>query len=262
MKRKILAMLVALTFVISLVGCSGSALSDDQINMPSSSKKMKGVNYQEVIAQLQEAGFTNVETEVLNDLVLGLTTKDGEVEKVAVDGDTLFSTDDKFSKDANIIVTYHTFPAKEENTNKESEATQQPTEKLETKDEHLTVDNSDDLSALLQLKDPTDSSVEEFADKHYGQTVEFNGRIDYITNHGDYKTRWDLLVSSGDYDENTQTGPTFKFNDVGLQQLGIKDLFLPDFVKVGTNISIVAKIGKYDPTSGIFILNPISITER
>lgn len=120
MKQRFLSLILALIFVTTLVGCSNgaSSISDNRVNMPSSSKKFEGVNYQEVVTQLQDAGFINVETEVLSDLVTGWTTKDGEVEKVSVDGDNLFSTDDKFPRDVNIVVTYHTFPDNSVNNNK------------------------------------------------------------------------------------------------------------------------------------------------
>ncbi len=264
MKNKFFALSMVLMLIIVLAGCSDdvSSVSDNKINMPSSSKKFEGVNYQEVVTQLKDAGFTNIETEVLSDLVTGWTTKDGEVEKVSVDGDDLFSTDDKFPIDANIVVTYHTFPDDSSNEKSESEQSKEPVEEPTVKDETLTIDNCEELSSVLQLKDSADPSVKEFADKYKGQKIEFDGRIDYVTQHENYKTRYDLLMSSGDYDENTQLGPTFQFSDVGLQELGIKDLYLPAFVKVGSNVKIVAEVKTYNEDSGLFILKPVSIQER
>lgn len=118
------------------------------------------------------------------------------------------------------------------------------------------------MANLLQLKDPADPSVKDFANKYKGKIIEFDGRIDYLTQHENYKTRYDILVSAGEYDENTQIGPTFQFSDVGLQELGIKDLYLPEFVKVGSNIRIVSKVETYNEDTGIFRLSPISIQER
>lgn len=264
MKNKFLALSIVLMLIIVLAGCSNdvSSVSDNKINMPSSSKKFEGVNYQEVVTQLKDAGFTNIETEVLSDLVTGWTTRDGEVEKVSVDGDDLFSTDDKFPIDANIVVTYHTFPDDSSNEKREPEQSKEPVEEPIIKDETLTIDNCEELKSVLQLEDPADPSVKEFADKFKGQTIEFDGRIDYVTQHENYKTRYDLLMSYGDYDENTQMGPTFQFSDVGLQELGIKDLYLPAFVKVGSNVKIVAEVKTYNEDSGLFILKPVSIQER
>lgn len=49
-----------------------------KINMPASSSDFEGENYQEVISELQEAGFTSIETDVLDDLFTGWLTKYGE----------------------------------------------------------------------------------------------------------------------------------------------------------------------------------------
>jgi hypothetical protein len=69
-----------------------------------------GKNYKDVVVKLQENGFTNIKTEAVEDLIVGLFTTDGEVEQVEIDGDIDFSNGAEFPKDAEIIVTYHTFP--------------------------------------------------------------------------------------------------------------------------------------------------------
>lgn len=87
------------------------AQTGNKIRMQSSAKELKGKNYQQVQAQLQTSGFTNIETKVLNDLITGWLTKDGEVENVSVNGNVDFLAGSKFPKDARIVITYHTFPA-------------------------------------------------------------------------------------------------------------------------------------------------------
>ncbi|MDR1590815.1 MAG: GYF domain-containing protein [Puniceicoccales bacterium] len=89
--------------------------------MPHSAKELEGKNYQDVITRLKTAGFTNVKTEIVDDLVIGWLTKDGEVESVSVNGKTNFNSGSKFPIDAKIVVTYHTFPAKY-NTGKQTSA--------------------------------------------------------------------------------------------------------------------------------------------
>jgi hypothetical protein len=78
--------------------------------MPLSAKELKGKNYQEVITRLKTAGFTNIKTEIMDDLIAGWLIKDGEVERVSVNGKTGFNSGSKFPMDAKIVVTYHTFP--------------------------------------------------------------------------------------------------------------------------------------------------------
>ena len=59
--------------------------------------------------------------------------------------------------------------------------------------------------------------------QHKNQVIEFDGCITYLTNHDNYDTRYDLLISAGDYvDENTANpGPTFK--DVYKRQMCSKN---------------------------------------
>jgi hypothetical protein len=81
-----------------------------KIRMPRSAEQFKGENYRDVITLLETAGFRNIETVILNDLVTGWLTKDGEVERVSVNGETSFYSGSRFPVDAKIVVTYHTFP--------------------------------------------------------------------------------------------------------------------------------------------------------
>ncbi len=79
-----------------------------EIQIGSSSESLKGENYKDVIKKLEKAGFTNVEEEAVNDVVLGIMTKEGEVERVSIDGDTTFYTYDWVPADASVVVVYHT----------------------------------------------------------------------------------------------------------------------------------------------------------
>jgi hypothetical protein len=91
----------------------------NEIRVPSSAKEIKGKNYQDVMTQLQTAGFTNIETDVMADLVTGWLTKDGEIERVSVNGNADFSSGSKFPVEAKIVITYHTFAQKVEDEIKE-----------------------------------------------------------------------------------------------------------------------------------------------
>ncbi len=108
---------------------------DGEIRIPSSSSTFEGKDYRDVLTELQTAGFINVEVEAIDDLVIGWLTKDGEVERVSVNGDTDFSSNSKFPKDAKIVITYHTFSNKESaevsektDTAKEVANSEQPSE--------------------------------------------------------------------------------------------------------------------------------------
>lgn len=68
--KRIILVLSVLILAISLVGC-GSKEDDGKINLPISSNDLKDANYQDVVAKFENAGFTNVQIEVLDDLVFG-----------------------------------------------------------------------------------------------------------------------------------------------------------------------------------------------
>lgn len=265
MRRTFLPVLLILILLI-LPGCSNEP--DERINMPSSSRNYKGANYQEVIAELQEAGFSNIETVVLDDLVMGWLTKDGEVEEVEVDGRTSFSTDTKFSSDVKIVVSYHTFPEGTPTESEEPKTSEPPTEVSEEpgapEDVILTIENCEDLIAVLSSNGEINSLYAEFAENYKGQFIEFDGYIYYIAQNSKYETRWDILLQAGDYiDEDTiNPGPIFKFENVHPFDMGIKDLDLPSFMFTGKNVRIVAKVVSYDDNAGIFELNPELVEAR
>ncbi|CAK7008131.1 MAG: hypothetical protein EUB_01583 [Eubacterium sp.] len=133
---------------------------------------------------------------------------------------------------------------------------EQPTPTPESK-----IDGSE-IEVLLSSSDRT--LFEAFAEKYKNQTIEFDGCISFVTNHGDYKTRYDILMMGGDYvDDNTANpGPLFKFEDVNTNNLGIKELNLPSYIAPGSNVHVVAKVDGFDSGADVFMLTPISISQR
>lgn len=112
--KKTFRFLILCILIILMTGCSISSSNDNKLRVPAASYEYKGKNYQEVINDLQKAGFTNIETNVLYDLITGWLTKDGEVDQIEIEGDTTFRKNDTYPKDAKIVITYHTFPIREE----------------------------------------------------------------------------------------------------------------------------------------------------
>lgn len=126
----------------------------------------------------------------------------------------------------------------------------------------LTAENNPDLAALLA--GPQDGpSVEAFATKYEGQTIEFDGAIAAMNPHDGYTTRYDILISVGDYSE-TQSfgGPNFQFRDVNVTN----DLSLvgnvPDSIGIGDNLHVVARVGAYEPDTTLFLLAPLTTQVR
>lgn len=81
----------------------------NKVKMPMDAKAYQGENYEEVVQELEDMGFRHIETIPKKDLIIGLITKDGEVAKISIAGDSQFEEGDIFSKDADVIITYHTF---------------------------------------------------------------------------------------------------------------------------------------------------------
>ena len=65
-----------------------------------------GQNYEAVVAQLEERGFTNIATVDLNDSGL-FFWNDGKVASVSIDGKTDFTDSQYFDPNAKVIITYH-----------------------------------------------------------------------------------------------------------------------------------------------------------
>ena len=181
---------------------------EDEAPMPQSSSSYKYQNYADVQAELSRVGFTNISFEILYDIELGWT-EEGEVDSVSVDGNTEFEQGDIFEKDVAIVITYHMPDEDDPNRLVDSETPSSTTEPTTEPAENLTIENCSDLAALLALRDPGDPSVSTFASKYYGQVIEFDGCVMNMQHHGDFDTRWDVLLSAGDYDEISALGPNF-----------------------------------------------------
>lgn len=143
-----------------------------------------------------------------------------------------------------------------------SSATNDSTTEDPNKSENLTIENNRDLANILSLKDPSDPSVAIFATQYKGQTIEFDGCILSMTNHGSYKTRYDILIGSGDYDKNSVLGPNFRLTDVNSTDMKLGSLYPEDILKTGKNVHIVATVKSYNPNTTIFELDIISVAVR
>lgn len=79
------------------------------VTIEQNSKELRGENYENIKSQLEDMGFTNIHLEVLEDLKLGLLKKDGEVEKVTIDGESDYDEGDRFKPESKVRIIYHTF---------------------------------------------------------------------------------------------------------------------------------------------------------
>ncbi len=74
----------------------------------SGAEEYRGSPYSVVLAELQQAGFTDIETEQLEDLNSASQAEDGLVSGISINGRTDFADGTEFPLDAKIVITYHT----------------------------------------------------------------------------------------------------------------------------------------------------------
>lgn len=272
--KKMAKIILVSFFVFLLVAC-GKESSDGKISAPISSD-FENLMHDEVIAKFKDAGFTNVKTEKIDDLIFGWLTEEGEVEEVTINGETTFSTSSRYPSDATVIILYHTFSEKESITesdvedepieieqSSEESVVKEEEESSEQKEEDvITIENNEEFFALLNIKDPSDPSIAEFAKKYVGRTIAFDGNIAYMNNHDSYKTRYDFLIHAGDYSETTTLGPNFQFRDASIFDLKLTGDNIPDAIGMGDNFHFVTKIIEFNQAQELFFIDPISTTIR
>ena len=62
-----------------------------------------------MIEDFEDKGFTNIQTETIEDLEYGHTFRNGHVEQISVGGDTNYDSGVFVPKDTKVIIRYHTY---------------------------------------------------------------------------------------------------------------------------------------------------------
>lgn len=277
MLRKMLFLLTTLlaSFMLTACGESSENVDTNKIAIPVSANP-EDTDFQSVKKQLEDAGFENVTTQKIEDLTFGIFTKDGEIEKITVKGEEVFSKGDLFEKDVPITIHYHTFKEYDNETEKSSSepvetsesssnASTTPSSSVEevtepVKEEVITVDNPDFAYVTSNYDE---SKAKEFVEKYKGQIVEFDGHVAYTAPYGNYDTRFDFLLETGDWiDENTSnyTGIPMKFENVNFYELNFTDD--TDSVPLGTNLHIKARIVGAAKLGQLIFLEPVELRSR
>ena len=121
---------------------------------------------------------------------------------------------------------------------------------------------SPDLAALLTGPDCSDS-VESFASTHRGRTIEFDGHVADVGLYYGTDTQFDVQMYSGDFSETSSNGgPAFKFQDVNIADLRMTGTNVPDGVRPGDNLHIVAQVGDFNRAQCVFFLVPVATQVR
>lgn len=129
-------------------------------------------------------------------------------------------------------------------------------------DRVITTENNKDLAALLKTGDYCDPSVARFAAKYQDKKIEFDGSVANVEPHGNYETRYDILLYPGNAGPNATTGPAFKYEDVNMSDLGFAGKTIPAQVAAGDKFRFTAEVGTYNPDQCLFNLTPVSTAGR
>ncbi|MCL6666917.1 DUF4839 domain-containing protein [Streptomyces panaciradicis] len=125
----------------------------------------------------------------------------------------------------------------------------------------ITPRNSSEFAALLKADSCDDADV-NFATRHKGETVAFNGSIVSAAHHGDHDTRYDFLLGPGDKGPSTAVGPAFKYEDVNTLDLHLTGKKIPATLGAGDRFRFVAKVGDFNADQCVFFLDPVSTEVR
>lgn len=85
-----------------------------KINPPISAADAVGANYADLVSMFKDAGFLEIKTEALYDVVTGWFVEDGEVKDIAIYESSEFTTDSEFRPDAEVVITYHALKKNQE----------------------------------------------------------------------------------------------------------------------------------------------------
>lgn len=216
-RRKSWILLIAMAAVPLLLLCLGGIFSflgrtstPNGIHPPISASEIKGKNCEAVVRQFRSAGFTNVSTERIEDLITGWLTKDGEIEQIAIEGETDFKKWDSFRADAKVVVSYHTF-SRGKTTTYESSGSSQAGAKTDANNSKTGLPNNDvqtDKSVSYSTNDretAKNGNSGVFAYKNIGGTYDIYWIIDFDEGYVYYFTDGNggaschrLKIDSGD----------------------------------------------------------------
>lgn len=160
--------------------------SGDNARAPSASSVQKGRDYNDVVSDFQKRGFINIKTETIEDLITGWLTKDGEVERVMIDGDENYSADSLYPKDVEVIIEYHTFPSKAEKDEETTERIEEIPDTEEKTTESTTEEKVEETENRTESKIDIENSsfVNTFSKipDYSGEAfIELNNNIPYFS---------------------------------------------------------------------------------
>ncbi len=103
MKKSICAIICIFTAVLT-------ACALGKVKIPSGSADYLNRNYADVVSELEEAGFKDIQSTAIDDLTSENKDKDGMIESISIGEVTEFEAEQKFNADDPIMIEYHNLP--------------------------------------------------------------------------------------------------------------------------------------------------------
>lgn len=243
MKKTFSYILVALSLVAFFLMAVGSEETDtpentaektsiespvDGIIIGKSAIELNSMNKDEVYSYLNDLGFDNVTFSPVYDLIIGWLTKDGDVDKVEINGLRNFSSRDSFAKDCEIVIFYHTFTENE--SVESSEWTVTPDGKIQVgkKPSDFVHKDKDEVSKLLTEMGFENIKFSPIPDLILGwltsdgevDRVSINGKTDYSAKDSFDKNAEIIIYYHTFSEDSTTTSPTDTVKPEGKIQIG------------------------------------------
>lgn len=256
--KRIICLILLLFMCFSLAACGNGDSHIGEAKTPSGSSAMRGRDYQDVIKDFKESGFTNIRTEKIEDLITGWLTKDGEVEEVSVGGDVDYSPDKWLPADTEVVIKHHTFSSRTANDDSSKQDEQSTGKEPVKATEVLTIENSAELAALIHMDREKDvNSIQSFANNYEGSEIEIELLTAFVEPYKDYKTRFNYILYAVDGDNVMLSGPAFLFKDVNYYDLHLTGSNKPETFNIGLHCRVCAEVGGYE--DGFVLLDPVSV---
>lgn len=145
--------------------------------------------------------------------------------------------------------------SKEEEVEKQEEVKEEE-KPVVVDDKILTIDNDEAFRKIMTVSSSTEEHVAYFK-SIVGTSIKFNGSINYVGYRPKYKTRLEMHMSYGDYNDENVVAPSFFDKDV--PQYGGKFDVIPT---TGDNVIIRARVNGYDKDRDCILLTIESIMPR
>lgn len=84
-----------------------------------------------------------------------------------------------------------------------------------------------------------------------------------MNHHGDYATRYGILIVPGDGAETEKSSVSFQFRDENIvSDLNLTGANVPETFGVGDKLKVTATVGEYMPDTDLLVLEPVSTQVR